>query len=531
MRKLFAVVLALALALSCCTAFAERLDSIPTTPHIEDGQYPVEGDKSLSWWMAINKSAVSFISSYDENPAYQQVQTDTGIDIRFIHPTVGMEKEQFQLMIVSGELPDIIMLSDSNWYEGGLPQMHEDGLIIDLTPYLENYAPQYKWIIDNNADIQKAVCQGDDSDQVFGFWRCTLGDAIPFTRCIARADWLEEFGMEPPTTIEEYEAYFEAVLANKPGVVPFYMSLTSADQQVLMMGAFDMCCNYFVVDGQVHHYANEPAYKDYLALMNRWYEKGYMSKDFASLTENEVLALFDGGQLAMYTGNVDQAYNRTIDLADVKQIPLPYMRKNADSVLHTDISNAPVSTGLACVSVITTACEDVEAALALLNYGYTWEGSVVYNWGTEGLTFEWGEDGMPHYTEFVSNNPDGKTTGNISYTNRIHLGSKVTWSDAVCGPGMTSKPDYAANRLLWSDDPNVDNNYRLPSLQLTADESERRNEIMAEVNTYISEMKFKFITGDESLDHFDAYIEHVNAIGLMEAVEITQAAYDRYMAQ
>ena len=54
---------------------------------------------------------------------------------------------------------------------------------------------------------------------------------------------------------------------------------------------------------------------------------------------------------------------------------------------------------------------------------------------------------------------------------------------------------------------------------------------MVQVNTYCKEMKLRFITGAESLDDFDAYVDEVNRMGMPEAIAITQAAFDRYNAQ
>lgn len=71
MKKTLAFVLALALLLACSSAFAvEKLEGLYTGDHIAEGQYPIEGNVTLSYWMPINKSAVAFISNYDENPAY-----------------------------------------------------------------------------------------------------------------------------------------------------------------------------------------------------------------------------------------------------------------------------------------------------------------------------------------------------------------------------------------------------------------------------------------------------------------------------
>ena len=76
----------------------------------------------------------------------------------------------------------------------------------------------------------------------------------------------------------------------------------------------------------------------------------------------------------------------------------------------------------------------------------------------------------------------------------------------------------------------MDNAYVMPAINLSTEDTERRNEIMAEVGTYVAEMKFAFITGKESLDNFDKYVEKVNSLGLPEAIEITQRGLERYFA-
>lgn len=46
--------------------------------------------------------------TYDDNEVWQKVQEETGVKLTFIHPPAGEETEQFNLMIASDSLPDII---------------------------------------------------------------------------------------------------------------------------------------------------------------------------------------------------------------------------------------------------------------------------------------------------------------------------------------------------------------------------------------------------------------------------------------
>ncbi len=523
MRKRI-LALTLCLLMLAPAALAD-MQGVYTPPHVNDGQYPIsDGSAKVTWWMSISDRAINFIDTYDMNPAYQKIQENTGVDIEFIHPTVGMVQEQFNLLCASGQLPDIIQLPNPDtYYSGGLQQMYNDGLIIDLTPYLEQYAPQYLSVINHSELSRKQIYEGENNE-VFGVYRITHADIVPSWRMNCRADWLKEFGMEEPTTVAEYEAYFDAVLKNKPGVTPLYTDFKNVEAVTLLMGAFDMLATFYDDNGTISYYANSENYKEFLALMHTWYEKGYITSDFASLTPTEVTAMFDSGTLAMYPESVDATYVRTKDL-NMEVTNLPYMRAAEDSVVGVKPANVPVDAGVSYVSVITTACKDVPTALRLLNYMYTYEGALIGNWGVEGLTYEMGEDGFPHFTEYYTKNPDGMTTSNAAYALRAHLGSKYTYSDLICG--LTDQVQIA-NRTKWMADTNEQSFLRLPPIKLTSAELEKRTEIMTEVNTYASEMMFKFITGAETLDNWGSYISTVESMGLTEAIKITQDAFNRY---
>ena len=53
---------------------------------------------------------------------------------------------------------------------------------------------------------------------------------------------------------------------------------------------------------------------------------------------------------------------------------------------------------------------------------------------------------------------------------------------------------------------------------------------MTDINTFISENKAKFLTGELSFENGDweTFVDQVRGMGIEEAVELKQAAYDRY---
>ena len=441
------------------------------------------------------------------------------VEVEFVSVGRWTEVDDLNNLLAGNDAPDICVT-----YSFPTIQTYANmGGITNLTPYLEEYAPQYLACVNKSKISQKQIMEGDNGE-ILGFYRMSHAGYFPYHRMNVRADWLEEFNMKEPVTIAEYEAYLEAVKTQK-GVDPLFLTFTSAGSANLLMGAFDIIEDYFVKDGKVGYFANTDEYRDFLRLMNEWYNKGYISKDFLSLTGTEVAARFDNGTLGMYPDSVDVVYARVKNL-DIKATNLPYMRKEADSKLHSEGSSTPVDPGVACVTVITSACKNVEAAVAYLNYAYTYEGGLIANWGIEGLTWNWGEDGLPKFTEYFTANPNGMTTSNCSYALRCHLSSKYTYADNICG--LTDEAQVA-NRSLWNNDPNVDSALRLPPINMTSEEITARTEKESEFVVYTNEMMIKFITGAASLDNdWNKYVETVNGMGLIEAIAITQAAYDRY---
>ena len=102
-----------------------------------------EESAALTYWSVLNSRAAQTIKSYNELLMYQEMEKRTGIDVEFIHPNSGSSgSEAFQILLADGNYPDMM---EYNWatYPGGPDQAIEDGVIVNLNDYLEEYAPNY----------------------------------------------------------------------------------------------------------------------------------------------------------------------------------------------------------------------------------------------------------------------------------------------------------------------------------------------------------------------------------------------------
>ena len=82
---------------------------------------------------------------------------------------------------------------------------------------------------------------------------------------------------------------------------------------------------------------------------------------------------------------------------------------------------------------------------------------------------------------------------------------------------------------VWAD--NLDNAYEMPYEDIfTVDEGEKYDNIMSDINTYVSENTLKFVIGDRSLTEWDDFVSTLKAMGIEDAVAIYQGALDRHLA-
>ena len=106
-----------------------------------------EDGATFSISMMINPQLASYYAGYEDNPAWQEYSARTGVNFTFQNISAMNIGEQYNLMFASGDYPDI-MHSGLCYYSSGADAAVNDGVILDLAPYLEEYAPNYLYWVD-----------------------------------------------------------------------------------------------------------------------------------------------------------------------------------------------------------------------------------------------------------------------------------------------------------------------------------------------------------------------------------------------
>lgn len=485
--------------------------------------YPVDSQgEKLTYWLPIQPPAAKYITSYNDQEVFQEISKKTGIEVEFIHPAVGQEKEQLALLVASGDLPDIIQIR--GLYDGGATAGVDDKVFLDLTDLMPKYAPDYYKQIISSAMSYRMATNNDNKLYQFDIIKQTAPafERINFTDAIIKKYNITEM----PVTIADYEAIFEKFkLDNLPGFAPI-----ETGQVEQFMWPFGIAPGFFLgEDGSVKWGPATTEYKEYLTLMNKWYEAGYLYKDFISnMTPTERRALFSNLQVGMIIDSTDLAKSMA-GSAGYTTMPANYPRMTEDQPIHFEnVSWDALPDGGSMATVITASCKNPELAMNYLNYYYTQEGADLANWGIKDKSYTVDAGGKKTFTDYMFKN-EKIALGDAQTMLKIHLIAKLAEPDVVCNPNILVDEKGLEIRMMYSDDKTVDNSQVLPVFQLSTDAAVERNAIMTDITTYVDEMTLKFITGAVPLSDFNKYLEQVQKMQIDQAIKITQEEYTKFM--
>lgn len=475
---------------------------------------------TLKYWIALDPEAVKYIQNDSENLAYQELEKRTGIHIEFTHPNIDQIQEQYNLLLASGDLPDIMCLDSlSVPYPGGPDKAISDGVFLKLNDYMK-YAPNYQALREEYGDVKKMTVT--DSGNIWGFFTVMPEPQPAYRGLVVRKDWLDELNLPMPSTVDEWYTTLKAFKEKKNAVSSYFLDKSGIEKMGLFMSAFGGVDGFFQVDGKVKFGALEPGYKNYIETMAKWYNDGLIDKNFATgLDVNAYVTSSKTGALQAGFWNIDPWKGQAKD-AGFNMVPAPYPGLNKGDVVHYRQTNFPIfGNGF----VITKANKYPVETVKWFDYQYSEEGSMLDGYGIEGKTYNM-VDGKPQFTDMMLKNEKG-----MSVVEAIKVYAMIT------GPfKLNWRRDYTdlseaalSTTDVWS--AKDGSTYVIPPLSLTEDEGKEFPSIMNDINTLVSEKVVKFIMGVEPISNYDAFVNQIKSMKIDRALAIEQAALDRYNAR
>ena len=367
-------------------------------------------------------------------------------------------------------------------------------------------------------------------------------------------EWMQNLGLEYPTTTEEFKQMLIAFRDNDPNgngekdEIPMSGDIDGwyTQSAYFLLGAFLPMSPYkqgFGLDnGKVVNLSTDERFRDALAYLNDLYNEGLMDPGTLTQTNDQLKKLVDnpdGSLVGATTAGYGGQFTTEIG-GDRYQLYRPLAPlKGPDGVQYAYSAPYTPSTGN---FVITKDCKNPELAMQWANALYTNEAcSTIFN-GVEGKAWRFAKDGEVGFegqpalwTALIAYGGDVGSTRNDCWTQMGIYNFSAEWR-----AGQSIDPDtdpYSADGmeyLLYTTtkelyDPYNMDEYALPALKLTEDENFTVSPLRTEWNNYFSEMFFNFVTGAWNLDSdWDNHVNNVeNIYGMSQMTEIYQEAYDR----
>lgn len=482
--------------------------------------YPVKGNPTLKVWFANPTSKL--VKTNAETAWAKEQEKATGVKIEWLHSS---SNDQFNLMLASRDLPDIIYY---NWFSfrGGPEKAINDEIIIPLNDVLDKYAPNLKKYLKEAPDVDKRIKTDSGKYSCFPASRGSK-DATIYYGPMVRKDWLDDLSLKVPETIDDWYVMLKAFKEKKGSTAPLSLDTKGIPpRNAAFIGAYNIFFGMYQMDGKIKYGPAEPAYKDFIATFSKWYKEGLLDPDIATvdgkvldakMTSDKTGATVGlaGGQLGTWISAM-KAKNPRFDLVGV---PFPSLKKGEPCKMGNVASILQGSNGS-----ITTACKNVEAAARWLDWPYSPEGHMVYNFGIEGDTYTM-VNGVPTYTDKIMKAPEG--AGSV-LGNFCNVNANVVQDINYFKQFTLGMPQQQAAQKAWVSDAEK---YQLPELTPTLQESDEIATIMNDINNYTNETYMKLLLGAEPIDRIDAHVAQLKKLGLDRAMQLYQAQLDRFNAR
>ncbi len=349
--------------------------------------------------------------SVDESPATVYIEENLGLSLNIEQPPTDASTK-LGLMLASGELPDVMSITDSDMYK----QLVEADKVWDMQTFLETYDPDSHLLKDFPDDIRKALTdvygnwysypshmESKNNREVFPPDDQIWVDVVEkgSNGCIMfNKEIIDAVGITPEDvqTEEGFLAACEKVKASGhqvdgQSVLPVVLQCnlwinTSLD------GIVSNTFGVLPVDdeGNYRHSELNPLYKNALKFLNTLIQKEYLDVNTLTIDETALKTYLDAKRVFCWIGN--QAQQDKTNMPWVSYGPI-LASNGAKPVIGL---NGEAGTGW-IQTLVSKDCKNPEKIAKLLSWASSREGLLVNYYGEEGTDYTIDDKGIVTRTE------------------------------------------------------------------------------------------------------------------------------------
>lgn len=512
--------------------------SVPVSLPISDERIELDwytGDIGYLW---------SMMDDINENITLQELEKRTNIHINWTF--ADFDGSQCALMIASGDWCDVIDNANQQ-YPGGIQAGVTDGVFLTLTDAIHDYMPNYTAYLEED-EVLLRNCTDHEGNINF-ISKIYKGNGPVMWGPMIRADWAEKLGYNV-SDITTYDDWHDVMMAMKQeydmegGVlrllssgVNMYGGMTYGYGINGQLWMDDNEYPLYAEEGTVKMATTEDGFRDYLKMMNQWFNDGLFNSDFVSITDRN---MFDAGeatgQYGIFYGNINHIPNlygqATEEGFEIAPLTEPTINKG-DSVKFSGSTYNRFSDNSLAILADTEYLEEI---CRFTDYLFSDEGATLMNYGIEGTSYDVVNGEIQLNKDWFENCPTMPRAGNYNDVRTGMLGAGI-YTCLLDYFGFYN--NYYTDVQLKTQEVWVSNtpetlaeSWEMPiyvSNYITSADNSTVSAHLSDIGTYISEMIPAFILGQKDIDaEWDGFVQRQYDMGLQTVIDIYQKGYDGY---
>ncbi|GIN69691.1 ABC transporter substrate-binding protein [Bacillus sp. J14TS2] len=538
MKKLSWLILVLLLTFSMILTACTGGDSEKTSK---------ESDKTKDGKLSLHFMKRGFGSIHppaDELWMWKKMEEMTGIHIDWEEVPDESRGEKKNVIMSSKELPDAFYGS-FGFSADEVAKYGQEGLFIPLEDLIEEHAPNLTALFEENPSIKQAVTMPDG--HIYSLPYVDFSGPERSLRYNINAKWLENIGIDDPTSITTLDQFTDALRkfksedANGNGDADDEVPISIAPGQIgmfeeQMLGAFGMGNGglkaagmklYLDENDELQLTLTDDKFKSLWSYFNMlWEEDLFHPQTFSDMEYEEWVTEGTQDKVGVFSWAVPDYLGSKV--AENFVGLHAFEGENGDRVLNW-IDHPARGTAQ---FMITKDNQSPEETIKWVDFFYGEEGSNFGYFGIEGETYEM-VDGAPLYSDEILNYDGGVQLGAFQFVDNVY---------GAFYPYVEPEPEWRAKaRGVEIDDIYNANTEEiealepetiLPQFQSTAEESAEISAIMTDIDTYVEEMRAKFVTGKADIETgWEEYVNSLKKMGIDRYLEIRRSQYERIQNQ
>lgn len=525
LNRLTALVLALAMALSLVTV--------------------AQAEEKPSTW--ISDELVEIRIMRDENPN-QPIKLDSIklqtieelLNVRLVveAPPKASYTDKKSLLIATDDMPDIMYVEFND-----VRAYARDGMFVNLSEYRDQM-PNLFGLMDANESLSMYTIDGDFYSAPT-LYRDNPDAARSGQLVNFRTDLLEKYDLPTPTTWDELYEVMLAIKEKEPDLVGMTnrkAGNTTSTRKLLDCVAYPLgsySTIYYDEDlgGQWIYGPAHENFKEVLAYLNKLYAAGLLDPDYATMTKDQWTEKMSSGQAMCTIDNDGVVRNFNVALQTIdptwKIDVIPTLTNSLGQTRNTYYAeNRPENAW-----VISASSDKIDLCVKFLDWCYSEQGTDVNNFGKEGVTYDvvdgkkvFKEELLAQYAANGANAIYDMSSalgiGLLEVTPRYDTSPDQQMALYLKGSEEEREAYRAQLQAILNDEGLRDVSTVTTPPPLSAEQTERYNELLVNVENIIWQEVDKYITGQEPIENWDKVIEAARAGGATEMEEIYNAAWD-----